>query len=262
MKKYILPLYLIASLMMFVACDHIDESERLIHVPMQPAKRVVLLEDFTGQQCVNCPTGSEVIEQLLKAYPDNVIAVGIHSGPLGFKGNSNNIGLATELGDEYYYHWDLEYQPVGLIDRHGAVNYTDWTKEVEEELQKESSLEMDLSATISDDQIIITVNETALSAGINGKIQVWLLEDGITASQKMPGGSVNKEYVHNHVLRAAVNGTWGEGCAPKEGETLTQTYSQAIDAAWDTANLSIVAFVYDDSGVLQAVKTKVTYSLT
>lgn len=257
MKKYILPLYLIASLMMFVACDHIADDERLIHVPMQPAKRVVLLEDFTGQQCVNCPKGSEVIEQLQEAYPDNVIAVGIHGGPLGFKGNSVNIGLATDLGDTYYNHWELEYQPVGLINRHGAVNYTDWTKGVKEELEKESPLEMELTATLQEHQVHVTVKETALRAGISGNVQVWLLEDDITALQKMPDGSVNKTYVHNHVLRAAINGTWGEECAPSEGETLTQDYKQTIDDTWNTSNLSVVAFVYNDSGVLQAIKTTI-----
>lgn len=250
--------YLFAFLLFISSCSHIDESERLIHVPLQPAKRVVLLEDFTGQQCVNCPKGSEVIEQLQAAYPDNVIAVGIHGGPLGFKGNSKNIGLATDLGDEYYNYWQLEYQPVGLIDRHGATNYTDWAARVKDELQKESPIEMVLSATLDGNMVVVTVSEKALSAGVNGKLQAWLIEDGITALQKMPDGSVNRDYVHNHVLRAAVNGTWGEPCAPREGETLTQTYKQPVDASWNTDNLSIVAFVYNDSGVEQAVKTKVT----
>ena len=60
MKKYILPL--LASLALS-ACDYIAEDERLIEVEAAQAKRVVLLEDFTGQLCVNCPLGTEVIEQ-------------------------------------------------------------------------------------------------------------------------------------------------------------------------------------------------------
>jgi hypothetical protein len=38
---------------------------------------------------------------------------------------------------------------------------------------------------------------------------------------------------------------------------MKQTLTQAVDASWNTANLSIVAFVYNDNGVEQAVKTKV-----
>jgi hypothetical protein len=62
--------------LLFAACDHIDENDRLIYVEPESVKRCVLLEDFTGQKCVNCPRGTEVIEQLQETYPDNVIAVG------------------------------------------------------------------------------------------------------------------------------------------------------------------------------------------
>jgi hypothetical protein len=55
---------LLLSALTVVACNHIDESERLIYVKPEAAKRVVLLEDFTGQRCVNCPKGTEVFDQL------------------------------------------------------------------------------------------------------------------------------------------------------------------------------------------------------
>lgn len=254
MKKYI---YLFALISLFVACDHISEGNELIYVKQKPAQRVVLLEDFTGQKCVKCPFGTEVIEQLLKVYGDTVVAVGIHSGPLGFKGNANNVGLATDLGDEYYNHWNLEYQPVGLINRHGAVNYTDWAKAVKEELAKTAAIDLKASAALKDGSIDIAIEAVGKDGTVSGKLQIWVLEDGITAMQMMPDGPLNRDYVHHHVLRTAVNGTWGEEFTVDEGETKKQTYTQAIDPKWNTANLSIVAFVYNDNGVEQAVKTKV-----
>ena len=254
MKKFV---YLFALIFLFVACDHIAEGDELIYVKPEPAQRVVLLEDFTGQKCVNCPFGSEIIEQLQEAYGDNLVAVGIHSGKLGFKGNANNVGLATDLGDEYYNHWNLEYQPVGLINRHGAVNYTDWAKAVKEELAKPSAIDLKTSAVLKDGSIDIAVEVTGKGGTVNGKLQVWVLEDGITAMQLMPDGSTNRDYVHNHVLRTAVNGTWGEDFAISEGATKKQTFTQAVDAKWNTTNLSIVAFVYNDNGVEQATKAKV-----
>lgn len=245
------------GIFLLTACDHIAEGDELIHVKQEPAQRVVLLEDFTGQRCVNCPLGSEVIEQLQEAYGDNVVAVGIHGGPLGFKGNAKNVGLATDLGDEYYNHWNLEYQPVGLINRHGAVNYTDWAKVVKEELTKTSSIDLKASAALKDGSIDIAVEVIGKDGAVNGKLQVWVLEDGITAMQMMPDGSTNRDYVHNHVFRTAVNGSWGDIFTINEAETMKQTLTQAVDASWNTANLSIVAFVYNDNGVEQAVKTKV-----
>lgn len=248
-----------------IACDHIAEGDRLIEVEStdEPATVVkhVLLEDFTGQRCSNCPTGTEVIAQLQEAYGDRLVAVGIHSGPLGFKGTATITGLATEVGDEYYNHWNLEYQPVGLIDRHGAVNYTDWAKAVRDALAQESTVSMEIGATVSGGQINITVYEEAL-ADFTGRLQVWLLEDGITAIQTMPDGSNNREYVHNHVLRTPVNGTWGQPLAIAKGTTEHQTMTQPLDNTWNLQQLSIVAFVYNDRGVEQVVKVKIPNSYT
>ncbi len=266
-----LPLSLFLFAFLFGACDHIAEDEQLITVenalPPTPeddpedmptaTARYVLLEDFTGQKCVNCPKGTEVIEQLAEAYGERVIAVGIHGGDLGFKGNATMKGLATDLGDEYYDYWKLEYQPVGLIDRGEPTNYTDWTTAVYNELGFVSEIKMELEVRLQENAIDIKVSETALGGAYSGKVQVWVLEDGIVAQQKMPDGSLNKEYIHNHVLRTAVNGTWGEDVAIGRQETKTQTYTQAVDADWNTANLSIVAFVYNGDGVEQAVKAKV-----
>jgi hypothetical protein len=243
-----------------MACDHIDDNDRLIYVEPETVKRCVLLEDFTGQKCVNCPRGTKVIEQLQEAYGEGIIAVGIHSGPLGFKGNATALGLATDLGDEYYNHWQLEYQPVGLINRHGAVNYTDWMTKVREEMTKTSTIDISLDALLSGNQITITVSEWSIAA-YDGKLQIWVLEDSITATQTRhdpiddDNVTINdKNYVHNHVLRCAVNGSWGESVTLAAGEPKTQTYQQAVDAAWNAAHLSIVAFVYNDNGVEQAIR--------
>lgn len=244
-----------------MACDHIDDNDRLIYVEPETVKRCVLLEDFTGQKCVNCPRGTKVIEQLQEAYCEGIIAVGIHSGPLGFKGNATTLGLATDLGDEYYNHWQLEYQPVGLINRHGAVNYTDWMTKVREEMTKTSTIDMSLEASLSGNQITINVTETSLGDTYDGKLQIWVLEDSITATQTRhdpiddDNVTINdKNYVHNHVLRCAVNGAWGESVTFDANESKTQTYQQAVDAAWNAAHLSIVAFVYNDNGVEQAIR--------
>lgn len=255
-KTYIL---LFLSALMVVSCSHIYESERLIYVKPETAKRVVLLEDFTGQRCVNCPKGTEIIEQLLQTHGDTaLIAVGIHGGPLGFSGNANLLGLATPMGDEYYSHWNLEYQPVGLVNRHGAVNYTDWAKAVKEELAKPAPLEMKMTAMLEERKIQIALEEYGTDGTTTGKLQVWIVEDQITAMQLMPDGKANVNYIHNHVLRTAVNGLWGEDLTVAEGERKMQQMSQVVEDGWNPEHLSIVAFVYNDQGVQQAVKAHVS----
>ena len=253
--------------LLFAACDHIDENDRLIYVEPESVKRCVLLEDFTGQKCVNCPRGTEVIEQLQGVYGENLIAVGIHSGPLGFKGTASILGLATDLGDEYYNHWSLEYQPVGLVNRHGPVNYTDWTTQVREEMKKNATINMSLAATLADGKITVKVTEKRLLGTFHGKLQVWILEDSIVAMQTRhdpindDNVTINdKNYIHNHVLRDAVNGHWGQELLLDADAPKMQTYTYDIpsDGKWNPDHLSIVAFVYDDNGVEQAIKTKVS----
>ena len=247
----------VALCVALAACSHIDEDERLIYEKPAPVTRAVLLEDFTGQRCANCPRGTDVINALHAELGDStVIAVSIHGGPLAFKGNARSLGLATALGDEYYSHWRLDYQPVALVDRHGAVNYTDWTRAVKEELTKTAPLQLNVAAALAGNDIHITVSALGTDGGTTGRLQVWLLEDSITAMQTMPDGKVNTSYVHNHVLRTAVNGTWGEDFTIAEGETKTVAMSQPLSEEWRSDQLTVVAFVYNDEGVQQAAKAR------
>ena len=236
------------------ACSHIDESDRLIYVKPADVKRRVLLEDFTGQRCVNCPKASDEIKALQEQYGEyHVIAVGIHSGPLGFYTKGDYLGLSTEVGDEYYDHWALEYQPVGLIDRGAPLEYTAWNARIREELEKTAPVEIDIELHQNDNQLTVRAEVMGIDGTTSGKLQLWLTEDGITAFQMMPDGTRNMEYIHRHVFRAAINGTWGESVSVAEGETFTtKDYLFAIPEGWNADRLSVVAFVYNDQGVLQA----------
>lgn len=254
-KAYITLLFLAAILM--TACSHIDEDEQLIYVKPAPVERCVLLEDFTGQRCPNCPSASEEIEKLIEQYGDAIIAVSIHSGPLGFHTNERYYGLSTDVGDDYYNHWNLEFQPVGMVDRGAPVEYTAWGTLVREELQKTAPVEIELGATVGDSLMLdIHTMIKGVDGDTKGKLQLWIVEDSITAFQVMPNGKPNYNYVHQHVFRAAINGDWGDDIEVKEGYTIDKDYTFPLDAEWKIDNLSVVAFVYNDTGVLQVTRVK------
>lgn len=258
MTKSLTILPLLLQLLIMISCSHIADDEQLIYVKPEAARRVVLLEDFTGQRCVNCPKATEVIEQLQQLYGDSAfIAVAIHGGPLGFAGNASTVGLATSVGDEYFDHWQLEYQPVGLVNRHGAVSHTGWAAAVKEELAKSAPLELTLQATLQDGGIALRLSAYGTDGTTTGRLQLWLLEDNVTALQLMPDGTANANYVHHHVLRTPVNGAWGEDFTIGEDERKEFMAYCPLDSSWNTQYLSVVAFVYNDQGVQQAVKAKV-----
>lgn len=251
-----------AMAMAAASCSNIDEGDRLIYVKPAEVGRAILIEDFTGQRCVNCPTGTEIINGIVDTYgEDNVIAVGIHSGPLGFAGNSKTVGLMTDTGNKYYTRWDKENkmgQPWVIFNRKTSPDshYNNWAAMVGTIISEKANLsvKIDNAYDAAKRTLTTTVGAFGTNGTVNGKLQVWIVEDGIKALQMMPDGKPNKEYMHNHVFRAAVNGTWGEDVTVKEGETTTKQYSYKLPEAWTADNIAVVAFVYNDNGVENVAK--------
>lgn len=251
-----------AMAMAAASCSNIDEGDRLIYVKPAEVGRAILIEDFTGQKCINCPTGTEIINGIVDTYgEDNVIAVGIHSGPLGFAGNAKTVGLMTDTGNEYYTHWDKENkmgQPWVIFNRKTSPDshYNNWAAMVGTIISEKANLSVKIANAYdaATRTLTTTVGADGVNGTVNGKLQVWIVEDGVKALQMMPDGKPNKEYVHNHVFRAAVNGTWGEDVTVKEGETTTKQYQYVLPEAWDADKIAVVAFVYNDGGVENVAK--------
>lgn len=262
LKNIFLGVATAAMAMAAASCSNIDEGDRLIYVKPAEVGRAVLIEDLTGQRCINCPTGTDIINGIIQTYgEDNVIAVGIHSGPLGFTGNSKRVGLMTDTGDEYYTYWangtNLR-QPSAIFNRKKGPsdNLNNWAAEVGLIISEKANLSIDITNAYDAKKRELTtkVGAFGVNGTVNGKLQVWIVEDGIKAMQMMPDGSANQEYIHNHVFRAAVNGTWGEEVTVKEGETTSKDYSYVLPETWNAENISVVAFVYNKSGVENVAK--------
>ena len=264
LKNIFLGVATAAMAMAAASCSNIDEGDRLIYVKPAEVGRAVLIEDLTGQRCINCPTGTDIITGIIKTYgEDNVIAVGIHCGPLGFAGNSKRVGLKTDTGDEYYTHWANGTnlgQPSAIFNRKkgkGPIdNLNNWAAEVGLIISEKANLSVNIANAYDAKTRKLTtkVGAFGVNGTVSGKLQVWIVEDGIKAMQLMPDGSANQEYIHNHVFRAAVNGTWGEDITVKEGETTSNDYSYVLPETWNADNISVVAFVYNKSGVENVAK--------
>ena len=271
------------TFLVLASCSNIEEADRLQVVNVverdtvqkpdptpvdtidyfAPTGRHVLIEDFTGQDCVNCPNATDLIAQLQDMQGhDKIIAVGIHSGPLGVKPDKDPEGLATTLGDTYYKYWNIEMQPYGVINRSDGPLATDWwTAKVNWDLapeQPDPSVNIWVTASADDDRKA-TINTTvAAYEYAKAKLQIWLVEDGIVAFQKMPDGTKKADYVHNHVLRDAVNGAWGEDFELEAQDTKAFAHSYDVPANWNMDQLYVVAFAYNDDRVIQAARKKLT----
>ena len=257
----------LATVALTTACSDIDPDKRTTYVKPAEVGRAVLVEDFTGQRCINCPNGTEEINKIVETYgEENIIAVGIHSGPLGFNGSTRYpVGLATDEGNTYYKNWDSQSklgQPWVVFNRDTEPNedYSTWADDVTYEVQKKAALSLTVNNTYdaSSRQLTTSIASFGTDGNTTGKLQVWLVEDGITAMQMMPNGKVNAEYVHNHVFRTSVNGTWGEDIKVQEGVNTLNTYTYTLPDNYNADNVSVVAFVYNDGGVQQVTKKSIT----
>ena len=242
----------------FTACNDIDEDDRYIYVEPPQTDKVVLIEDFTGQNCMNCPTATEFIEQMQETYgADRIIAVGIHSGQL-----AKGMPLYTETGQHYFDQWGIIGQPAGVIDRRtkveGVNSITPWNTAVNNALSENAPLRLSAATAYDAATRAVTIDVTAEGVlDVSGYLQIWLIEDNILNPQKMPDGSTIRAYEHNHVFRTAVNGEDGEAFTLAWDETKTVSHTYTLDDKWKEADMSVVAFVYNDEGVQQAVKVPV-----
>lgn len=266
MRKMRYMTLLVAATLMLVACEEVSLDERLTYIAPPEVGRAVLIEDYTGQYCVNCPRATDEIERLVEQYGDSVvIAVAIHSGPFSkFKGEPSP--LYTEVGDQYFTKWNLSGQPVGLVDRlYGGMplSYMDWGGGVNYEMSFKAPISF-MTETFFDDEsreASIQVQTIGLDTErVSGMLQVWLIEDSIDSFQSMPDGSVQEHYNHMHVFRASVNDPWGDDVTVNYGEVNVREYDITLDPSWVPEHCSVVTFLYDDNSVRQVSKTKLLKS--
>lgn len=246
------------------ACDNIAEDDRYIEVEATKAERTVLLEDFTGQGCVNCPGAHRIIEALEEQYGSHFIAVSIHAGHFAVSAdNKRYTGLMQQEGQTYNDRYGIEDYPQGIIDgQMPALNADQWASAVYDKISETTPLTIGLEASLDDTDNTIDIScHLNSSEVLSGNLVVWIVESSIVARQEdLNEGRIN-DYVHNNVFRACVNGLDGDMVTLSAGAATDRDYTISVkDTAtekWVPGNLSVVAFVKNASGVIQAARTNV-----
>lgn len=258
------------GLLAFTACDQVDDDERYIGPVDLPTnwEKNVLIEDFTGQECLNCPNAAEQIASIKQALgEEHVVAVAIHGGQLSMQtappyGTGTRFGLATTTGMDYHAHWGATTWPIGMVDRSGGLTeYASWTNAVITRLVQTPPVSISMSGNAYDAaarKLSIRVDLAARTEAVEGKLQVWLVENGFVGMQRMPDGSMSVTYEHNHVFRASVNDPYGDDVSLSAEGSLSKEYEISLEEIWKPENMAVVAFVYNDAdGVMQVIEQPV-----
>ena len=228
-------------------------------VSKNPQTRGVLIEEFTGRLCVNCPYGHMIANAIVDDNPGKAWAVNIHGG--GFAPTSYP-NFNTSHAQSIINAFGVTGYPQGVVNRSTsyALSRGEWTVEANEQMGQLAECNVGGQIVINKKTRMATLSlevyYTSNSAANMNYLTVMMLQDSILGGQS--GGSDNPyqmldgQYVHMHVLRDIVTPLWGDVVMPTIAGTLvTKTYSYKIPevvgspngVAVDIDNINFLAFI-------------------
>ncbi len=247
--------------LLLVGCEEsIPSDRRYTQTELPDAKRAVLVEEYTGVKCVNCPQGHRVLEDIEEVINTDrnlelgvgVIVVGIHIPNWGQDAEKGGL-IAPEA---YTIAPQSVSPPQATINRcSGILNRDQWAKHIIDEIYIEPDVKFSPSilAELNGTSIKITGRVESSQNFPDATLHVWIVEDNIVKTQNLSDGSRDKNYVHKNVFRACVNGVNGKDFPLQRNSAREFSYSFALNPDWKAENLRVVAFVETDAeGVLNA----------
>jgi len=264
MKKIAL-LIMVAALTL-VGCDVVegpymtlsDREDVTVDFPeLNPDEvyRKVLMEEYTGHRCSNCPTAHQILDQLHTLYGDTLVIVGIHATSLANPNLDYPYDFRTEVGTQLANDFGINAIPAAIFNREihtGGWGKDEWMGHLRE---------MDRSTVPAAIQLINQYDASSAQLKVNAQVtmleeynhplylSIFLIEDGIVQPQ-LSGLTQITDYTHNHVLRAAINGTYGsylttDGLLEKDNAYTYACSTSFLEHDWKAANCTVVAFLYD-----------------
>lgn len=236
--------------------------------PVDEQMRQVLIEEFTGVRCVNCPAGSQAIEVLEASYGHRLVPISIHAGffaqpyPESQQNLANSTGASIQslLGEPIGY-------PTAVVNRTQFPGETDnqlsqssWAGYIAEELIGEPSVKIDLQPTYDDASRVLSldvdlyIEENITSDDV--RLSLYVSENNIIDVQETPSGQQN-DYVHKHVFRDAITSASGDLLTESltAGELVSRSFNFTLPDTWNASECHVIGFVHlggSSSNVLQA----------
>lgn len=244
-------MFVILLLPLLLSCEVIPEGEQVIPVEPTTSDASVLLVEFSGVGCVNCPYASAEAARLEEAYREQLIVVEMHPADNPFTTAQPRYDYTCDAANEYYRYFGGKAStpfPTGVINFSQSndsyfIDYPSWGSVVTQALRQPGKANFTLS-TRTDAATRTLLTEISDIKG-DGVFVLWLIEDSVIGAQSMPDGTIKTDYVHNHLLRETIGGIWGDN-------RLTAEFT--IPDKYDIYNCAVVALMLDGNREVQAVR--------
>lgn len=235
MSRLLLPLL---ALLLLVGCDAVERPDRWREdpAPIVP-RRNVLLVDFTGQRCSNCPAAADLLHSLTAGPAGaRIIAVSVHGGALALSTDASPRGLAGPDARRLTDEARVSSWPQGTVDRPVGgtlLRPSAWNAALAERLAlaadadaaAQQSLVADAHVALATRTLSYTLRPRHLTDAAGQPdaetyLHLWLVEDSITAPQTLADGTERADYLHRHVLRLDLTGPAAHRlAAPRPGSS-------------------------------------------
>ena len=235
MSRLLLPLL---ALLLLVGCDAVERPDRWREdpAPIVP-RRNVLLVDFTGQRCSNCPAAADLLHSLTAGPAGaRIIAVSVHGGALALSTDASPRGLAGPDARRLTDEARVSSWPQGTVDRPVGgtlLRPSAWNAALAERLAlaadadaaAQQSLVADAHVALATRTLSYTLRPRHLTDAAGQPdaetyLHLWLVEDSITAPQTLADGTERADYLHRHVLRLDLTGPAAHRlAAPRPGNS-------------------------------------------
>lgn len=235
---------------------------------VEPTGKTVLVKDFTGVRCNNCPAAADYAHNLQHQLDeDHIFIMSVHAGyqaqPTGQFPN-----FLTDEGTEWYNN--NESNPLFSVDHvaltDGNTLYVEQIDvPVANALNEEQSFEIVVTTHYNETTRQLEVEARAIALGDrDGKfsLTVCLVEDHIIGWQMLPGG-IDREYDFRNVFRGTLNGTYGavfEDVHVAVNDVYTFSYETTLNETYNADECYLMVYVADrnqDDKILQTAVKKI-----
>jgi hypothetical protein len=230
----------------------------------------ILIEDFTGVRCKNCPTGAAQARSIEALYPGRVVIVAQHSEFLA-EPYAGDPDLRTTFAQDIE---DLLApslgKPSAAIDRRvysGEQNIliaqtNKWANYAGQAIGETTPVNIYIESEYADSNrsllLTVTLHYTQAVANDN-RISVMLTEDNITANQLQPNDDIDSTYIQEHVLRTMLTRFNGETIdATKEpGRVIIREFKlNEVPLDWNPDEMHAVVLVHESGSSFKVLQVQ------